>query len=544
MKSNSRQTIKLFTYAQLGIVALFIIVVLFSTIRLTELGKILADLNNSTIPKISYAASLNTQIQNLATLTSILASSQNSPAQQLARQTIDSSLVRINESMLNDVTERQYLPTQLATLTKEINELDGLVKQRIIFQRLLNEKKDALNTNLQKLFTSVRLIENSNEIENMLVEVLLLSVKISQQNRLHEIRQIELALNSLTVNLKNKLVERRLDNTLLIKPLERLLFGTEGLINQKIQLLRIDGRTRGRDNFVRNLIADVASNLQYQAYVVNKENMEDAKEVNELASQYSKLTIISGVFAVFLTLGIIYYLHKRIVLRLVSLSSQVSVASKTPGAVINIDGNDEIAKLADTFSLYLERVKEQESALLNMTLTDPLTGIPNRRAFERKLSETIELARRNKWAVTVILIDVDYFKLYNDHYGHSGGDACLRLVANELNKTLLRQSDFCGRFGGEEFICILPNTGAEAASIICETLRSAIEELKIPHVKSTINDYVTISIGASTLTFNHNSDLTKEILILEADKALYQAKAQGRNRSCFSHFNSGNLSLK
>jgi diguanylate cyclase (GGDEF)-like protein len=528
----------------LGIVALFITVVLFSTIRLTELGKILADLTNSTIPKISYAASLNTQIQNLATLTSILASSQNSPAQQLARQTIDSSLVRINESMLNDATDRQYLPTQLATLTKEINELDGLVKQRIIFQRLLNDKKDALNTNLQRLFARIRLIENSNEIENMLVEVLLLSVKISEQNRLHEIRQIELALNSLTMNLQNKLVERKLDNTILIKPLERLLFGTEGLINQKVQSLRIDGRTRGRDNFVRNLIADVASNLQYQAYVVNKESMEDAKKVNELAAQYSKLTIISGVFAVLLTLGIIYYLHQRIVLRLVSLSSQVSVASKTPEAIINIDGNDEIARLADTFSLYLERVKEQESALLNMTLTDPLTGIPNRRAFERKLSETIELAMRNKWAVTVILIDVDYFKLYNDHYGHSGGDACLRLVASELNKTLLRQSDFCGRFGGEEFICILPNTGAEAANVICETLRYAIEELKIPHVKSTINDYVTISLGASTLTFNHNSDSTKEILILEADKALYQAKAQGRNRSCFSHFNSGNFSLK
>jgi len=278
LKSNSRHTIKLFTYAQLGIVALFIIVVLFSTVRLTELGKILADLTNSTIPKISYAASLNTQIQNLATLTSILASSQNSPAQQLARQTIDSSLVRINESMLNDATDRQYLPTQLATLTKEINELDGLVKQRIIFQRLLNDKKDELNTNLQRLFASIRLIENSNEIENMLVEVLLLSVKISEQNRLHEIRQIELALNSLTMTLKNKLVERKLDNTILIKPLERLLFGTEGLINQKVQSLRIDGRTRGRDNFVRNLIADVASNLQYQAYVVNKESMEDAKK--------------------------------------------------------------------------------------------------------------------------------------------------------------------------------------------------------------------------------------------------------------------------
>jgi diguanylate cyclase (GGDEF)-like protein len=378
----------------------------------------------------------------------------------------------------------------------------------------------------------------------MLVEVLLLSVNISQQNRLHEIRQIEATLNSLTIKLKNKLLQRKLDDTILIKPLESLLFGTEGLINQRVQSLIIDGRTRGRDNFVRNLIADIASDLQYQAYVVNKENMADSKEVNNLAAQYSKLTILSGVLAVLLILGIIYYLHQRIVLRLIALSSQVSVASKTPEAFIKIDGSDEIAQLAGTFSSYLERVKEQENALLNMTLTDPLTGIPNRRAFERKLSETVELAMRNKWAVTIILIDVDYFKLYNDHYGHAGGDACLRLVANELNKTLLRQSDFCGRFGGEEFICILPNTGIEAAKVICETLRYAIEELKIPHVKSSINDYVTISLGASTLTFNHNSDLSKEILTLEADKALYQAKAQGRNRSCFSQFNSENFSLK
>lgn len=544
MKSNSRQTIKLFTYAQFGIVALFTVVVLFSTIRLTELGNILANLTNSTIPKISYAASLNTQIQSLATLTSILARSQNNPAQQLARQSVDNSLNRINEAMLTGTTDSQYLLTQLATVTKEINELDALVKQRIIFQRLLNVKTDAVNTKIKQLLANTRLRDNSSEVENMLVESLLLSVEISQQKRLHEIRQIERVLSSLTVNLKKKIIERKLDNTIQIAPLERLLFGNEGLINLKVQSLRIDGRTRGRDNFVRNLIADVASNLQYQAYVVNKESMQEASKVNELAAQYSKLTIIAGIFAVILTLGVIYYLHQRIVLRLVALSSQVSIASKTPGAVIDIKGNDEIAKLADTFSLYLERVKEQESALLNMTLTDPLTGIPNRRAFERKLSETIELAIRNKWTVTVILIDVDFFKLYNDHYGHAGGDACLRLVANELNKTILRQSDFCGRFGGEEFICILPNTGADAAKIIAEKLRYAIEELKIPHVKSTINDYVTISLGTSTLSFNHNSDLTKEILILEADKALYQAKAQGRNRSCFSQFNTASLSVK
>lgn len=533
MKSYSKKTIRLFTVAQFGIVAIFTIVILFSTIRLTEIGKILADLTNITIPEISYAATLNTQIQNLATLTTILASSQNSPAQQLARKNVENSLVQINETLLTNDSNKNFLMTQLSTLSKEISELDDLVKQRIIYQRLLNENKNLLNLEIQQLLANIRAYENISESENKLVEILLLSVKTSQQNRLHEIRQSEVMLYSLIELLRAELQSKKLNGNINLDTLESLLFASQGLVNQKVQSLRFEGRTRGRDNLVRNLISDISSNLQYQAYVVNKASIKDAHQVTQRAEQYSKVTVIAGIIALLLALSIIYFLHKRIVTRLVALSTQVSNAANSPDAKIAIAGNDEIANLAHTFSLYLERVREQECALLNMTLTDPLTSIPNRRAFESKLSETIELAIRNKWEVTVILIDVDNFKLYNDHYGHSAGDTCLRLVANELSNTLSRQTDFCGRFGGEEFVCILPNTGACGAKSTAESLRKAIEQLKIPHAPTSAYNYVTISVGAATSAFNHTSHSTKDILVLEADKALYQAKADGRNRYCF-----------
>ena len=533
MKVKNRQTIRLFTYAQLAIVAVFSIVVLFSTTRLTEIGKVLAELTNVTVPKISYAASLNTQIQSLATLTAVLANAQSKPARQLARENVRKSIRGINEISLKNSTDSTFLYTRINTLFKEIHELDELILQRIVLLKQLSESKNKLNAEIKRLLAITRELNGSSSSESMIVEALFLSVKISEQNRLDEIRQIEINLHAILEYLKIQLSIDQPNNNVNIDKLETLLFSPEGLINQKIQSLRVEGRTRGRDNFVRNLIADVSSNLQYQAYVVNKSSIENARQSTLLTKQYSKLTITAGVLAVLLAIAIIHFLHKRVVTRLLTLSKQVRKASSSPDAKIAIKGDDEIAELANIFSMYLERVREQESTLLSMTLTDPLTGIPNRRAFERKLVETIDLAIRSESDVSVLMIDIDNFKPYNDHYGHSSGDACLRLVANELNKALSRETDFCGRFGGEEFVCILPNTNLAGAKQVAQTLRAAIETLEIPHEQAKSSPFVTVSIGGATSVFNKNTHLTKEILLLQADKALYKAKAKGRNICCF-----------
>lgn len=524
-----QQTIRLFSYLQLGIVLLFMLVVIFAIIRITELGKILENITDKTIPEVTQASTLINQVQNLATLTTILSISETSPAHQLSQQKIQSSIDKISSELLSRSADSQLLTTQFATITLEIDELNQLVNQRIVGQQAYLMAKSSLNERVLRDIRELRASSNNEELENYLLNMFLLAFRIEQQNRLHEIRQIEISLAFIIKGIKSNLANETKKGLVDISGLENLLLGPDGLVNQKIKSLRTIGRTRGRGNFVRNLIGDIASNLQYQNFITNRSSIAKAKEVSALATEYSKLTIIAAIFSILLTLGLIYFLHKRIVSRLISLSLQVQQASKDKNVQVSIKGNDEISALADAFSVYLNKVKEQENALLDMTLTDPLTGIPNRRAYEQKLMDTLDLAARNKWCVTVVLIDVDFFKLYNDHYGHSQGDVCLSLIANNLCKLMSRKSDFCARFGGEEFVCILPNTNLEGAKQISEMLRAEIESLQIPHADSSISDVVTISLGTTSLAMPSSIESIKDKLILEADKALYRAKADGRN---------------
>jgi len=305
------------------------------------------------------------------------------------------------------------------------------------------------------------------------------------------------------------------------------------LVNQKVESLRITGRSRGRDSFVRNLIADVASHLEFQSQVINQNLLTEASQAAEVTSQQITLAIWTGILVVLITLVIIYVLYQRIVVRLLLLDSQVNRASEDDTALVSIGGNDEIANLAQTFSMYLQRVRDQEKALLDMALTDPLTNIPNRRAFDKHIKEMIAQAQRNNWDLTILLIDIDFFKVYNDHYGHNDGDACLRLVARQLNAVVLRNTDFCARFGGEEFVCLLPNTDANGAKDKAEALRIAIENMQIPHNGNKVSPVVTVSVGGATFPFSIDTNWTADIIIEQADKALYRAKAEGRNRCNF-----------
>ena len=166
--------------------------------------------------------------------------------------------------------------------------------------------------------------------------------------------------------------------------------------------------------------------------------------------------------------------------------------------------------------------------LKNMSFLDGLTGIANRRYFDQKLLQEIRRARRDKNPLSLIMIDIDYFKAFNDAYGHLEGDDCLKLVASTLKNTLRRPGDFLARYGGEEFVVILPNTDDAGSAIIAEKLRASIERLDIAHVSSLCADYVTVSLGIVT-RFSKQTE-TPDNLILAADRALYRSKNEGRNR--------------
>jgi diguanylate cyclase (GGDEF)-like protein len=182
--------------------------------------------------------------------------------------------------------------------------------------------------------------------------------------------------------------------------------------------------------------------------------------------------------------------------------------------------------VANQTALALERVK-LIAFLENLSITDALTGIANRRHFEWRLSEEIERARRYKYPLSALMLDLDHFKQVNDNYGHQIGDIVLQQVAQRLRR-ILRRTDFLARYGGEEFIVLAPQTPADRALILAERLRQVIAESPIP-VADNLQIHITISIGVAVFP-NHAQNESE--LIGAADAALYKAKQMGRNRVC------------
>jgi diguanylate cyclase (GGDEF)-like protein len=184
--------------------------------------------------------------------------------------------------------------------------------------------------------------------------------------------------------------------------------------------------------------------------------------------------------------------------------------------------------LANTLLEERSQLEHANQELSFLSSVDGLTGIANRRHFDQFLSQLWSLAARNGEPIALIMCDIDFFKAYNDTYGHLQGDECLKKVAAALKNSMKRQVDFVARYGGEEFVVILSNTDVEGATKVAETLRANVENLAIPHRLSSITPKVTISLGVAI--GYANSAVLPQTLIEAADNALYQAKQDGRNR--------------
>ena len=175
---------------------------------------------------------------------------------------------------------------------------------------------------------------------------------------------------------------------------------------------------------------------------------------------------------------------------------------------------------------YLD-LKIKNDMLEKLSMYDGLTNIRNRRFFDETFEKTFSEIKRDKKSLAVLMIDIDFFKPYNDNYGHGQGDETLRKVAKALEKTIKRASDFVARYGGEEFVILLKDINKDGVEAVANNLLNAVRELKITHEFSKIENYVTVSIGVSF--YNSNSDVTKLELLLKADETLYNVKNSGRN---------------
>ncbi|MEA1885405.1 MAG: diguanylate cyclase [Thermotogota bacterium] len=174
------------------------------------------------------------------------------------------------------------------------------------------------------------------------------------------------------------------------------------------------------------------------------------------------------------------------------------------------------------------KMKAYRDKLIKLSKTDRLTTIPNRRAIMEAFEKETKLAFRNQQSIGFIMLDIDFFKNYNDNYGHIAGDVTLFSVAQAISNTLKRPTDMVGRYGGEEFLCILPDTDKEGVMKISEDMLAAVSDLRIPRHYSEAADVITISIGACSLIPDPEKHVEDYIDL--ADKALYHSKKTGRNK--------------
>lgn len=527
--ANKKKTLQFFVLAQCSVMGLFLFILAMSIFRLDDVRKILSEVATTSIPTLSQATEITREVQHLISLTARLTASENQSSRRIVKAALDDSLNRLRAPIIHDEFSDKYLMTQLSVLVQEIDELNALVTQRIDVEKEVSVEREALFDYLNSIFEGNDEQFVDLQHSKMLVSLILQIAQINQQFQLHELRLLE-------GNIENSIAQLRATSNnsassqALVSSLEEAVLDEWGMIDKQANVMRIRGRSRGRGSFVEYLAEEVASNIEYRTASITQATYEHADNANRSVTKQISLSLALSLIVMLICCAVIFYIYKRIILRLIALTNLVENDSE---AVKSLDGDDEIARLAKSFSIYVERVKSQEAELINLSLSDALTNIPNRRAFELEIEKSRAMAKRHKWPLTVLMIDVDHFKAYNDHYGHTQGDACLKKVAKGLNKAIARNTDFCARYGGEEFVAIMPNTDQRGAGIKAEEAREIIEQLHIAHAKSNVSDYITVSIGAATFYFDEQHDWQPDTLLNLADNALYQAKNAGRNRCVF-----------
>jgi len=262
------------------------------------------------------------------------------------------------------------------------------------------------------------------------------------------------------------------------------------------------------------------------------QSFEDISEVYE--ELYSAQLVLGGgllLSNILIVIFAIWLLYRFLLSPLIKITRNIDQMSDNKADVhIKVAGLREFQRLAMAFNNMFETVRSHTHQLEILSLTDGLTNIANRRAFDETLDREWRVCKREQLPVSLLYIDIDLFKNYNDHYGHQSGDECLKKIAKIIDHNARRPTDLAARYGGEEFVLLLSKTDSESASKIANALINEINQVRYPHEKSDVANHVTLSIGVATLT--PSDKISYEQLIKLADRALYRAKHEGRNRIC------------
>jgi diguanylate cyclase (GGDEF)-like protein len=519
--------VSVFSAGLVGILFVFILLSYFTFTRLLSFESTLTYISDKSLPNLILISQLYSHAATLLESTAIMSTSSSNASKRLAEKQLKANLINVRKAA-EKIFENEFLDTQLDTITIELDELSALIEDRL--QTIDNI--EFLRTKIYELNAQTIDIEiQSSPAWALGVSQVLVNVsRALNEKKLQRVRFLFILLKkqlnelgAIAAKGQNNAEKRQLTNQF-----KTLLFSENGMEALKIKSLRLDGRAIGRENFVHNLILDYVAQLGFVTNDTEQNiTLQVASSVINMKQQTQliKSILIGGV--IFL-LFIVILFQKR-VLKRISLFNHI-VRRETQGfeSQTVLNGNDEITDLAEAFNEFTQTIEIQKQKLEQLSMSDGLTGIANRRALDLRLKHDIELSVRQKSSISVLLMDIDCFKLYNDNYGHIAGDQCLKDISKIIDESLHRDSDFVARYGGEEFVCVLPNTDSKGAQEIAMHIIEKLRHNALPHMYSNVADYVTISIGIATS--QPNALLTAEAIIKQADTALYAAKKSGKDK--------------
>jgi diguanylate cyclase (GGDEF)-like protein len=534
---NNREAMRipLIRFFGLGLSSILVIFLLISWLtfsKLLTLESTLKDISINTIPEIVLSGELFNEASKLLEFTVLLANADSDAAKRLAEQELNTYIKDI-KNLSNKKLNDSFLERQLEVINLELLEFSDLIWERATLSDKLVTKRDNVSKIFSTIFNeakSASITQNSQVI--WAAEVPELMIKVNQAvnaSRMQDVRRlfegVKFQLDMLSKGNGPQSLSSR--NQALIRQIQFLLFSPEGLESLVISHLQLTGRVIGRESFMRNLIEDFSRLLEIS---MSKAKLDIFHQVDASVKSSQKQTETIGgilVIAILFMVAILFFIQQRVLRRLRHINSIVQHKVQGKSSLLEIKGNDEITDLADTFNEFAETIEKQKAKLKIMSMTDDLTQIANRRSLDIRLQHDFELSVRQKSCLAVLLMDIDYFKRYNDNYGHGAGDECLKTVAKTLSESFQRESDFIARFGGEEFIAVLPNTDLGGAEKIAKQIFQQLHKANLPHGHSAVSDRITISMGISVST--PSQILPPEVMLKKADNALYAAKHAGKN---------------
>ena len=523
------------------IVSLVVVLALSTYYRLSEFNETLNDVSEKSLTTVISSGEIFIQVNNLARVSERLVNANSDPHRRISYGQINDQL-----AILTGIAERQkenaYMLLQLYTISKELSDLNQLVIRKLTIHDKMLEKQTVMYGLYQKLMDTET--ANGDKWQQHVSEIVTRTGEILIIDRLNVVREKRQAMSAIFDSLEDDFQSGRES----VSPETINLIGQlnttvtddiEGIFSLRQEQLKVIGRARGRANMVNNLILDYARLAEFESYQLNSRILEDARNASGTINNQIQNINLVFLFIVLVIIGFSVFVHRLVVTRILRLRNQIQQRLEGVEQDIALFGNDEISDLAETFDSFAKTIENQKQTLSEMSLIDALTGVANRRALDERFEQEVSIAIRRQWPISMLLLDIDFFKQYNDNYGHGKGDDCLRQVAQVLMGCLPRKTDFLARYGGEEFAIILPDTDMKGAIKVAENIIDSMARANIAHEYSRAADFVTMSVG---IAFTPSITLDDaELLIEQADKALYKAKRKGRNR--FDYFDISSVEM-